>query len=54
MNTNSKNTEQSKTNKTLENARAEVKLRQDIDDFDNFSNSEEDEKIEMIDDDYEI
>lgn len=49
----SKITEQSKTNKTIENQRADAKLRQDIDDFDNFNNSEEDEKIDILDEDFE-
>lgn len=54
LNTTSKHTEQTRTNKTIENQRADVKLRQDIDDFDNFNNSDDDEKIEMIEDDFEI
>ena len=44
-------TDQSKTNKTFENVRAEAKLRQDIDDFDGFNNSDDEEKIDILDED---
>lgn len=47
-------TDHSKTNKTFDNVQAEPKVRQEIDDFGEFNNSEEDEKIDILDDEEEF
>lgn len=53
--THSKITDQSKTNKTAEHIRADVKLRQEIDDMDGFNNSEDEvENIDPIEDNFDI
>ena len=51
IHTQSKHTDHSKTNKTIECVRADAKLRQEIDDMDGYNNSEdEEENIEHIGD----